>query len=64
MANKNYQKGRAHEYTIKHILEENGYRVTRAAGSHSEFDLIALKETSANEYEVWLMQLKCHRVKE
>lgn len=62
MANKNYIKGRNHEYTVKHLLEKAGYTVTRAAGSHSPFDLIATRTTDQSEYEVWLMQLKAKKV--
>lgn len=39
MANKGVKK----EYKIKSALEKAGYHVTRAAGSHSDFDLIAIK---------------------
>ena len=62
MPNKNYLKGRAHEYNVKHLLEEAGYTVTRAAGSHSPFDLIATRTTDQTEYEVWLLQLKAKKV--
>lgn len=39
MSNKGVKK----EYKVKSILERNGWHVTRAAGSHSDFDLIAKK---------------------
>ena len=39
----NYIKGRAFEYKIKDFLERNNYLVFRMAGSHSVFDLIAIK---------------------
>jgi Holliday junction resolvase-like predicted endonuclease len=41
MPNKNYRKGRAAEYLLKHQLEREGFLVIRASGSHGEFDLIA-----------------------
>jgi predicted RNA binding protein YcfA (HicA-like mRNA interferase family) len=40
----NYVRGRAFEYRIKDFLEQKGYEVFRTAGSHSRFDLIAVKK--------------------
>ncbi len=40
----NYQRGRAFEYRMKELLEQEGYEVFRTAGSHSRFDLIAIKK--------------------
>lgn len=45
--NKNYRSGRAREYKIKRYLESQGMKVTRAAGSHSEFDLIAFDPSTS-----------------
>ena len=42
MTNKNYVRGSRREYAIKHALEKEGMIVCRTAGSHSQFDLIAL----------------------
>lgn len=42
MSNPSYVKGRRKEYKIKKKLEEIGYIVTRASGSHSPFDLVAI----------------------
>ena len=42
MPNPNYKKGAAAEYYMKRVLESVGYVVTRAAGSHGTFDLVAL----------------------
>lgn len=55
-----YEKGRAFEYKIKKLFTDAGYTVTRAAGSHSPFDLIAVDHKGK---EVWFsifMQCKCH----
>jgi Holliday junction resolvase len=40
----NYEQGVRLERAIKHYLESNGWKVTRAAGSHSIYDLVAFKE--------------------
>ena len=63
MPNRNYIRGRQHEYDVKTLLEKAGYTVVRSAGSHSLFDLVAIKRTAKTVKEVWLMQLKCHQVK-
>ena len=51
----NYRKGRSYEYRIKKKLEKEGWLVIRSAGSHSLFDLIAIKamgiEPRRNEEE-------------
>ena len=39
----NYRRGRSYEYRIKKKLEKEGWLVIRSAGSHSLFDLIAIK---------------------
>jgi Holliday junction resolvase len=44
MTNKNYVRGRSKEYRLKNKLEKAGFIVTRAAGSHSSFDLIAIND--------------------
>jgi len=38
----NYLNGRKREYKIKHMLEKDGWIVTRASGSHGPFDLISI----------------------
>ena len=43
MTNKQYVRGRAYEYKVKRKLEKEGWLVIRSAGSHSLFDLIAIK---------------------
>ena len=58
MPNRNYIKGRAHEYDVKALLEQAGYTVTRASGSHGIFDLIAIRDIRSTIKEVWLLQLK------
>lgn len=60
MPNKHYLRGRAFEYQIKKLLQDNGFTVTRAAGSHSPFDLIAVKPGK----EIWFscfLQLKTYK---
>jgi len=42
--NRNYNRGRAYEYKAKKALEQQGWTVIRAAGSHGPYDLIAFKE--------------------
>jgi hypothetical protein len=44
MPNGNYTSGRAFEYKAKHQLEQEGYLVIRAAGSHGPWDLMAVHE--------------------
>ena len=39
----NYTIGRSYEYRAKKQLEAEGFQVVRSAGSHSEWDLIAVK---------------------
>ena len=41
MSNKNYRRGVRAEYRIKKLLEDTGYTVVRAAGSHGHCDLVA-----------------------
>lgn len=44
MPNKNYQKGRRKEYKICDELKKKGFDIVqRTAGSHSPFDVIAIK---------------------
>ncbi len=42
MANKNYIKGRAKEYRLKHAYEKRGWIVLRMSGSHGFSDLVAV----------------------
>lgn len=39
----NYERGRAKEYRVATKLRKDGWLVIRSAGSHSEFDLVAIK---------------------
>lgn len=57
MPNKGYQKGRRFEYASKKVWKERGCEVVRAAGSHSPFDLIAIRPGG----QVSLIQCKCVR---
>jgi Holliday junction resolvase len=56
MVNKNYVSGRRFEYTIKKELQDMGWIAIRSAGSHSPFDIIALKGD-----RILLLQLKKYR---
>ena len=49
-----YIAGRAAEYEARTILQNAGYDVMRAAGSHGLFDLIAWK----NRVDILLIQVK------
>lgn len=51
-----YERGRALEYRVKSSLEKEGYTVSRSAGSHSPWDLVAIRENPGPE--VRLIQLK------
>ena len=42
--NRAYKIGRSYEYKVKKQLEAEGYTVVRSAGSHSEYDVIGLRE--------------------
>ena len=53
MVNKNYVSGRRFEYLIKKELQDQGWIAIRSAGSHSPFDIIAIKED-----KILLLQLK------
>ncbi len=44
MPNRNYLRGRRFEWQVKKDLEKEGFHVTRASGSHSMYDLIAVRQ--------------------
>lgn len=56
MPNKLYLKGRKFEYDVKHRLESFGYLVIRSSGSHSPYDLVAIRGKN-----VLLIQLKANK---
>lgn len=56
--NRNYNAGRRLEYARKKVWETRGYEVTRAAGSHSHWDLIAVH----SERPIELIQCKRTKV--
>lgn len=61
-----YEKGVRYEREIMKLFADNGYEVSRTAGSHSMFDTIAVKKTHSNEYITYicvLMQQKVKKVK-
>lgn len=62
MANLNYNRGRRFEWELKRELENDGFMVTRASGSHGTFDLIALREVKGKA-EAWLIQCKVTKSK-
>jgi hypothetical protein len=43
LPNRNYNRGRAFEYARKKAWEKVGYIVLRTAGSHGDFDLVAVR---------------------
>ena len=43
MPNRNYIRGRDKEYRVAKKLRDEGWTVLRMAGSHGEFDLVAIK---------------------
>ena len=51
MGNKNYRRGYETERKAKKELELAGYYVIRSAGSHSQFDLIALPTWKSDELQ-------------
>lgn len=53
MVNKNYTRGYCTERRIFHDLEKKGYKVFRTAGSHTLFDILAIKND-----ELLLIQAK------
>jgi len=57
-----YEKGRNREYKKKYELEKEGFDIVqRTAGSHSPFDLIAIKLLTR---EIKLIQVKPENYKE
>ena len=50
------RKGTRNEHRSRLLLEAAGYRVTRAAGSFGEFDLVAISRTG-----ILLVQCKSNR---
>lgn len=58
--NRNYKNGAAKEYRVrKKLLEEGWDIVIRSAGSHSSFDLVAIKAPQfGTEGQMMLIQCK------
>lgn len=52
-----YAKGRRNEWKSMKLLEKNGWMCFRTAGSHSDWDIIALKRG----YQPMLVQVKTNR---
>ena len=48
----NYTKGRSYEYKIAKKLRAEGWNVARSAGSHGDFDLIAIKPKVVWTYDL------------
>ena len=48
----NYTKGVQLEREFLNIMKANGWRGTRTAGSHSEYDVILWKDTNVNHKEL------------
>lgn len=59
----NYELGRRYEYEVMELFRKAGYEITRTAGSHGTFDLIARKQTrTGTTYETWIaVYLQCKR---
>ncbi len=55
----NYATGVRFEREFKHDLESLGYEVTRAAGSKSPFDLVAIKYTRNRKQVAWIALVQC-----
>lgn len=54
MVNKNYNRGRAREYSTMRILENCGYECIRSAGSHGMFDVIAWNKSGVRFIQIKL----------
>ena len=52
-------KGRKYEHDVKHMFEQNGYIVTRAASSKGPWDLIAIKENGENKRIAFMVLVQC-----
>jgi Holliday junction resolvase len=65
MSNPNYERGRRLEFEVRKLFRDAGYDIVeRTAGSHGEFDVIAMKNVGTVEKQVWftcLMQCKTHK---
>lgn len=55
-----YRIGARAEYKLKHELERRGWSVTRAAGSHGKWDLIAVRKRNGG-LDILLIQVKRNR---
>ena len=58
MSNSRYVKGRRNEYKSMKWLEQRGWDCYRTAGSHSKWDILALRPSGG---EVLLVQVKTNR---
>ena len=58
-----YRAGRDLEYEVREIFRQNGFIVTRAAGSKGPWDLIATKFTGRSRQRVYVVLLQCKRNK-
>ena len=59
----NYVKGRTLEYEVMNLFKSAGWKVVRSAGSHSPFDLVAIKQTTTKHKETWLVVFAQCKVK-
>jgi Holliday junction resolvase len=55
MPNKKYLSGRRLEYQVKNFLKSAGCSTIRSAGSHGEWDIVAIDE---NNRIIYLVQCK------
>lgn len=65
MPNRNYEAGVRFEREVMEIFEQAGFEEkARTAGSHGPWDVVMLKRTPQNEYEVRVLVLvQCKRRK-
>lgn len=54
----NYARGASFERLVKKDLEDAGYLVIRAAGSHGIMDLVAFKAKWPEPGSIWFIQAK------
>lgn len=59
MTSKTTQKGINFERELMKMLEDYGFEVTRSAGSHSPFDVIAWKRTPWNNKIIFASFIQC-----
>ena len=59
MSNKNYLRGVRLEREVQKIFRENGFQAIRTAGSHSEWDVILVKQTGSVKKICFVAFVQC-----